>query len=227
MSLARDYIIAGLVIIATSLLMFTIPDRTAENTTQLFELRSYVGGFNIHMEAMWKNGPTPAATAVATSPQPAATTSTVPTSAPKKPRAVTASPKVTTTTVTTAPAITTIPTVLTLAQTDVGKAAEELGIQPDFWCAVYAQNILTRLGWVDDDEWDSPNRMDMLTDVTDPQPGDFVYFSFQPGTGQRDHIAVIESLEPLVVIDGNGASETHIARWTPTYEVAGYGRWNG
>jgi hypothetical protein len=146
---------------------------------------------------------------------------TVTTVTQPKPKAVAVvKPKTVVTTTTTMPK-----TFLSMVQAQVGKTPQEIGIEFDFWCAKFVEWALVQTGWTDTDAMDAPSwLMREFPPTSEPAPGDLVFFSFQQGSGQADHVGVVESLNPLVIIDGNGLSETHVLRGEPTYEIAGYAK---
>lgn len=131
-------------------------------------------------------------------------------------------PLPTTTTTTTLPP----KTFLSVVQEQVGRTPQEIGISPDFWCAVFVEWALTQVGWEDTDSTNAPSWLRNKLPATDsPEPGDLVFFSFQDGSGQADHVAVVESVNPLIIIDGNGLSRTNVLRGAPrSYEIAGYAK---
>lgn len=148
------------------------------------------------------------------------TTTTVPVRTVRAPVKRPAPAPVATTTTTMAPSAPAAPDILTTAKADIDRPMTDW-TSKGFWCAVWVEDLLVRHGFAQTDPWGPQNVRpswlhQTLPAVTDPQPGDVVFFSFQPGTGQPDHVAIVASLNPLVVIDGNGGDRNAVAQWEPT-----------
>lgn len=139
-------------------------------------------------------------------------------------------PAPTTTTTTAPPPAPSLPSVLDVAQTMVGTLATDYNVGGDFWCAAFASAVLNAAGY--DIHNDSPGQLRQLLAPTDePAPGVFVFITFNPGTGQTDHVGVVESVNAdgtLVTIEGNGYSRDVVARGVrQPSEVVGYGTVDG
>jgi hypothetical protein len=89
--------------------------------------------------------------------------------------------------------------------------------------------LLVEMVWQTDTPLDSPNQLrQMLVPVTEPQPGDAVFISYQPGTTNTDahHVAIYLGTDgdDVLVLEANGPAGQPVApgRW-PLAAVLGYG----